>query len=134
MNAFNQAAKLSNAKADLRVGTDAAQGTALWVDGLHAGYLGTPVLEGVSFQLPMGAMTGVVGPNGAGKSTLLKGVLGLLDDAHGQVLVLGGALTERRNRVAYVPQRNAVDWDFPTTVLDVVKMGRYGRLAWWRWP
>jgi manganese/zinc/iron transport system ATP- binding protein len=107
---------------------------SLDVSGLSAGYVGHRVLEGVSFRLPRGSMAGVVGPNGAGKSTLIKAVLGLLDDAHGSVRVLGGTLAEARNQVAYVPQRSAVDWDFPATVLDVVVMGRYGRLPWWRWP
>lgn len=107
---------------------------ALAVDGLRAGYIGHPVLEGVTFRLPRASMTGVVGPNGAGKSTLIKAMLGLLDGATGDVRVLGGTLRERQNRVAYVPQRSAVDWDFPATVRDVVVMGRYGRMPWWKWP
>ncbi len=107
---------------------------ALAVDGLRAGYIGHAVLEGVAFKLPRASMTGVVGPNGAGKSTLIKAMLGLLEGTAGQVSVLGATLRERQNRVAYVPQRSSVDWDFPATVRDVVVMGRYGRMPWWKWP
>lgn len=118
-------------------GSAASSDTGAWalaVDGLRAGYIGHAVLEGVSFRLPRASMTGVVGPNGAGKSTLIKAMLGLLEGASGQVQVLGGTLRERQNRVAYVPQRSSVDWDFPATVRDVVVMGRYGRMPWWKWP
>jgi manganese/zinc/iron transport system ATP- binding protein len=76
----------------------------------------------------------IVGPNGAGKTTLLKAILGLVPTAAGQVRVLGGTYAEQRSQVAYVPQRGSVDWDFPTTVLDVVVMGRYGALGWFRRP
>ncbi|MFN3430936.1 MAG: metal ABC transporter ATP-binding protein [Candidatus Sericytochromatia bacterium] len=136
MNMWNPAARLTAFNGRSSAGP-ATRGTSAWslcVDGLSAGYVGHPVLEGVSFQLPRGSMAGVVGPNGAGKSTLIKAVLGLLDDSRGTVRVLGGTLASARNQVAYVPQRSSVDWDFPATVLDVVVMGRYGRLPWWRWP
>jgi manganese/zinc/iron transport system ATP- binding protein len=104
---------------------------ALRVTGLSAGYPGHPVLRDVAFTLDRGTLTGVLGPNGAGKSTLLKAVLGLLPHRTGEVRVLGGALAGARRRVAYVPQRSAVDWDFPATVRDVVLMGRLGRCPWW---
>ncbi|MEB3221244.1 MAG: metal ABC transporter ATP-binding protein [Candidatus Sericytochromatia bacterium] len=103
----------------------------LGVTGLSAGYPGHPVLRDVAFSLPRGTLTGVLGPNGAGKSTLLKAVLGLLPHASGEVRVLGGGLAARRRGVAYVPQRSAVDWDFPATVKDVVIMGRHGHSPWW---
>jgi manganese/zinc/iron transport system ATP- binding protein len=74
----------------------------------------------------------IVGPNGAGKSTLIKAVLGLLKPAAGEVLVHGRPYREQRRLVAYVPQRGSVDWDFPTSVLDVVQMGTYGMLGWIR--
>ncbi|MFP5501727.1 MAG: metal ABC transporter ATP-binding protein, partial [Candidatus Sericytochromatia bacterium] len=134
MNAFNRALNWPQKGARASVGLADAHGTSIAVEGLTAGYLGVDVLDHVAFRLPTGCMTGVVGPNGAGKSTLLKAILGLLDRATGEVALLGGTLAERRNRVAYVPQRSSVDWDFPATVLDVVAMGRYGRLPWWRWP
>jgi manganese/zinc/iron transport system ATP- binding protein len=129
---FNRSAAPSAQAAQPRAGH--ASPWSLDVSGRSARYVGHRGLEGVGLQLPRGSMAGVVGPNGAGKSTLIKAVLGLLDDAHGSVRVLGGTLAEARNQVAYVPQRSAVDWDFPATVLDVVVMGRYGRLPWWRWP
>ncbi|MEB3330634.1 MAG: metal ABC transporter ATP-binding protein [Candidatus Sericytochromatia bacterium] len=106
-------------------------GEALRVTGLSAGYPGHPVLRDVGFTLARGTLTGVLGPNGAGKSTLLKAVLGLLPHTGGEVRVLGGALATVRRQVAYVPQRSAVDWDFPATVRDVVLMGRLGHCPWW---
>ena len=132
MNAFDRLAGPARPTA-FRTSDDASP-WALVVEGLRAGYVGHAVLEGVAFRLPKGSMTGVVGPNGAGKSTLIKGMLGLLEGTAGQVAVLGGTLRERQNRVAYVPQRSSVDWDFPATVRDVVVMGRYGRMPWWKWP
>jgi manganese/zinc/iron transport system ATP- binding protein len=76
----------------------------------------------------------VVGPNGAGKTTLIKSVLGLIRPAAGQVLIHGRPYAEQRRLVGYVPQRGSVDWDFPTSVLDVVTMGRYGALGWIKRP
>lgn len=76
----------------------------------------------------------VVGPNGAGKTTLIKAILGLVEPAAGQVLIRGLPYSKQRRLVGYVPQRGSVDWDFPTTVLDVVMMGRYGALGWIRRP
>ncbi|MEB3196657.1 MAG: metal ABC transporter ATP-binding protein [Candidatus Sericytochromatia bacterium] len=105
---------------------------ALATTSLSAGYPGHPVLEGVTLRLPLGRLVGVLGPNGAGKSTLLKAILGLLPISRGRVSVLGGTCQQAGHRLAYVPQRNAVDWDFPATVLDVVLMGRYAHTPWWR--
>ncbi|MCW5877148.1 MAG: metal ABC transporter ATP-binding protein [Anaerolineales bacterium] len=76
----------------------------------------------------------IVGPNGAGKTTLLKAALGLLPIAAGQVAIFGKPYKEQRGLVSYVPQRGSVDWDFPTSVLDVVMMGNYGKLGWVRRP
>src|SRR5262245_43574454 len=76
----------------------------------------------------------VVGPNGAGKTTLIKSILGLIRPVSGQVLVDGKPYSPQTQAVAYVPQRGTVDWDFPTTALDVVTMGTYGRLGWFRRP
>jgi manganese/zinc/iron transport system ATP- binding protein len=76
----------------------------------------------------------VLGPNGAGKTTLVKSILGLVKPTAGQVLILGQPYEKQRRKVAYVPQKGSVDWDFPTTVLDVVTMGRYGALGWFRVP
>jgi manganese/zinc/iron transport system ATP- binding protein len=107
---------------------------ALEVSGLTVAYHEQPVLLDVSLAFPAGKLTAVVGPNGAGKSTLIKAALGLVPTISGAVAVFGRPVRESRLRVAYVPQRTSVDWDFPTDALDVVTMGRYGRLGWFRRP
>ncbi|MBY0337153.1 MAG: metal ABC transporter ATP-binding protein [Acetobacteraceae bacterium] len=76
-------------------------------------------------------LTAILGPNGAGKSTLLKAALGLVPAEAGAVRFLGQSLDAARSRVAYLPQRAAVDWDFPASALDVVCMARYRRMRWW---
>jgi manganese/zinc/iron transport system ATP- binding protein len=93
-----------------------------------------PVLWNVDLALPEGRLAAIVGPNGAGKSTLMKAVLGLLPAASGRVEIFGRPYAEQRSRVGYVPQRESVDWDFPVSARDVVLMGRYGRLGWFRRP
>ena len=107
---------------------------AIEVNDLTVAYGEKPVLWDVDLLVPTGVLMAIVGPNGAGKSTLIKAVLGLVDSAAGQVLVHGRPYGEQRREVAYVPQRGTVDWDFPTSVLDVVMMGRYGDLGWFRRP
>ena len=94
------------------------------------GYNGVEALNDVTLQVPHGAQVAVVGPNGAGKSTLFKALVGLLPLRKGSILVHGLPLGHHRDCVAYVPQREEVDWRFPVTVLDVVLMGRYGHLGW----
>ena len=107
---------------------------ALDVEGLTVTYGKEPALWNADVRLGRGALAAVVGPNGAGKSTLLKAALGVVPRVSGRVRVLGEDPARRRRLVAYVPQRTSVDWDFPTTVLDVVMMGTYGRLGWFRRP
>ena len=107
---------------------------AIDVADLTVAYRDEPVLWDIDLRVPEGVLMAVVGPNGAGKTTLIKAVLGLLPVAAGRVEVLGRSLAERRRDVAYVPQRGSVDWDFPTSVLDVVLMGTYGRLGWVKRP
>lgn len=99
---------------------------------LTVSYHKKPVLWNVDVAVPQGKLVGIIGPNGAGKSTLIKAVMGLLPLASGWVKVFDKPIAEARSRVAYVPQRESVDWDFPVTVMDVVLMGRYGRLGWFR--
>ncbi len=101
---------------------------------LTVAYHTQPVLWDVDLAVPSGALCAIVGPNGAGKSTLLRTALGLVPKAAGWVRFFGKSYAEVRDRVAYVPQRTSVDWDFPTDVLDVVMMGLYGRLGWLRRP
>jgi manganese/zinc/iron transport system ATP- binding protein len=93
-----------------------------------------PVLWDVDWTLRDPKLVGVVGPNGAGKSTLLKAVLGLVPLVSGSVSAWGEPVAKQRKRIGYVPQRESVDWDFPVSVLDVVLMGTYGRLGWFRRP
>lgn len=107
---------------------------ALEFHDLTVSYDRKPVLFGVDASIPRQSLCGIIGPNGAGKSTLIKAVMGLLPVQGGWTQVFGGPLDKCRDRVAYVPQRSSVDWDFPVNVMDVVLMGRYGRLGLFRRP
>ena len=104
----------------------------LAIDDLTVAYDRRPVIWDVEFEIPPGALVGIVGPNGAGKSTLLRAVMDLVPRASGRVSVFGKSYRENRQRVGYVPQRESVDWDFPIDALDVVTMGLYGQLGWFR--
>ena len=117
-----------------RSAADAESAPAIEVTDLTVAYGEQPVLWDVDLTVPPGVLMAIVGPNGAGKTTLIKAVLGLVRPAAGQVLVNGRPYDEQRRLIAYVPQRGSVDWDFPTSVLDVVMMGRYGSLGWLRRP
>lgn len=101
----------------------------LEVNQLTVNYDKTPVLWDISLTIPKGVLVGIIGPNGAGKSTFIKAALGLVKPISGRVEFFGQTLKKARQRVAYVPQRESVDWDFPVTVRDLVVMGRYGRLG-----
>jgi manganese/zinc/iron transport system ATP- binding protein len=107
---------------------------AVDVTDLTVAYQDKPVLWDIDLQLPAGVLMAIVGPNGAGKTTFIKSVLGLIKPVAGQMLIYGKPYEEQRRLVGYVPQRGSVDWDFPTSVLDVVMMGRYGHLGWFRRP
>jgi manganese/zinc/iron transport system ATP- binding protein len=107
---------------------------AVQIEDLTVAFGDQPVLWDVDWSVSAGLLVAVVGPNGAGKSTLLKAILGMVRPVAGTVRIGGRPARESRRRVAYVPQRNAVDWDFPTNVLDVVIMGTYGQLGWFRRP
>jgi manganese/zinc/iron transport system ATP- binding protein len=102
---------------------------AIDVEELSVNYHETAVLWDINFSLPTGALIGIIGPNGAGKSTLLKVILGLTPPLSGTVRFFGRPLEEVREKVAYVPQRSSVDWDFPMTVYDLVLMGRTPRIG-----
>lgn len=108
--------------------------TALEVKNLTVSYGTKPVLLDISFKAPKGSMIGIIGPNGSGKSTLLKSILGFIEPDFGEVKVFDAPLSEAKGRVAYVPQRGAVDWDFPITVEQVAMMGRYREISWWKDP
>lgn len=98
------------------------------------GYQDKIVLKEISFQIPHGARVALVGPNGAGKSTLFKAMVGLLPVQNGKILIHGLPLGHHRDCVAYIPQREEIDWSFPVSVRDVVMMGRYGAIGWLKWP
>jgi len=102
----------------------------LEIKNANIGYGEKTILKDLSFQIPHGARVAVVGPNGAGKSTLFKALVGLLPLQSGQILIHGEPLGAHKDCVAYIPQREEVDWKFPVTVNDVVMMGRYGQRSW----
>jgi len=95
------------------------------VKGLSVSYDRKRVLSNIHLSIDSGNIYGVVGPNGAGKSTLFKSILALIEPNAGEIKVLGGDIKSVRKKVAYVPQKDEVDWTFPATVMDVVLQGRY---------
>ena len=101
---------------------------------LSVAYRADPVLRRVNFSVPVGSVMGIIGPNGAGKSTLIKAMLGLVTPLTGASEFFGRPLDQVRQQVGYMPQGASVDWDFPTTVIDLVTMGTYGELGWIRRP
>jgi len=107
---------------------------ALDVSHLTVSYGDSLVLSDCTVAIPQGVMLGIIGPNGAGKTTFIKSVLGLVPQQEGTVFICGQTLENARNRIAYVPQRSSVDWDFPLTVFDMVLMGCYGKLGWFKRP
>jgi len=107
---------------------------ALELHDVTVAYHRRPVLYGVDLAAPEGKLIGIVGPNGAGKSTMLKAALGIVPMGGGWVKFFGKPYDEVKKRVAYVPQRESVDWDFPVDVMDVVMMGRYGHLGVFKRP
>lgn len=114
--------------------TPVIMSSILDVHDVTVAYHQKPVLWNIDLTLREPALVGVVGPNGAGKSTLIKAILGLVPMANGIVKVFDQPIASQRSRIGYVPQRETVDWDFPVTVLDVVLMGTYGKLGWFRRP
>lgn len=95
------------------------------INGLSVSYDRKRVLTNIYMNLEPGKVYGVIGPNGAGKSTLFKAILGLVEPSSGSIEITGGTARDLRRKMAYVPQRDEVDWQFPATVMDVVLMGRY---------
>jgi manganese/zinc/iron transport system ATP- binding protein len=104
----------------------------LSVHDMTVAYHRRPVLWDVDLDVPAGKLIAIVGPNGAGKSTLIKAVLDLVPRASGSVHIFGKPYAEQRGLVGYVPQRESVDWDFPISALELVTMGRYGKLGWFK--
>ncbi|WP_091495613.1 metal ABC transporter ATP-binding protein [Amphibacillus marinus] len=104
------------------------------VKDLYVSYQGTEAIQNVSFQVNTGQLVGIIGPNGAGKSTLLKALLGLVPIDRGEITINNKPLKQIRRNIAYVPQRNIIDWDFPITVLDTVVMGNFPNLTLFKRP
>jgi iron/zinc/copper transport system ATP-binding protein len=102
---------------------------AVSVQNLHVSYHGNEAVRNVSFSLEAGNIVGIIGPNGAGKSTLLKALLNLIPLDKGQITIHGKPIRSCRNKIAYVPQRSNIDWDFPITVIDTVLIGTYPSLG-----
>ena len=107
---------------------------AVLVQDLTVAYKEKPVLWDIDLKIPKGVLLAIVGPNGAGKTTLLRSVMGLIKPAAGSVHIFGQSIKQQKHNIGYMPQRGNVDWDFPTNALDVVMMGRYGRLGWFKRP
>lgn len=104
------------------------------VKNLTMSYQETPVLFDVNVNIIKNSITAIVGPNGAGKSTFIKGILNLMKPISGSVLIMDQPIKNVLKNIAYVPQTTSVNWDFPTTVFDVVLMGRYVHLGWFKRP
>ena len=101
------------------------QNSAISISDLHVSYYGNEAMKGISLSVDTGNLVGIIGPNGAGKSTFLKAMLNLIPTDKGEVKVFGNAIKDVRKKIAYVPQRSNIDWDFPITVLDAVLIGTY---------
>jgi manganese/zinc/iron transport system ATP- binding protein len=105
---------------------------AITVNNLNVRYNYAPVLSDISLSIPEQNMAAIIGPNGAGKSSLLKSLVGLIKPDSGEFSFFGANIEKQRMNIAYVAQRQEVDWDFPITVREVVEMGRFGHLSWWQ--
>jgi ABC-type Mn2+/Zn2+ transport system ATPase subunit len=102
------------------------------ISNLSIAYSNQLALENVSIRIPKGQIVGVIGPNGSGKTSLLKGMLELIPIQSGEILFFGKSLNSSRSKIAYVPQRESVDWNFPISVREIVEMGRFNPKKWWR--
>jgi manganese/zinc/iron transport system ATP- binding protein len=114
------------------LGPEHSPASPLSVHDVTVAYRRKPVLWDIDYDAPAKSLIGIVGPNGAGKSTLIKAALGLVPLASGHIQIFGQRAASQRHRIGYVPQRETVDWDFPASALDVVAMGRYGKIGWFR--
>lgn len=107
---------------------------AMSVQDLHVSYHGNEAVRNVTFSTAPGHIVGVIGPNGAGKSTLLKSLLDLIPKDKGDIKLFGQPIQEVRQKIAYIPQRSHIDWDFPITVIDTVLIGTYPKLGLFKRP
>lgn len=104
----------------------------LAIHDLTVAYHRKPVLWDIDLDIPEGKLVGIVGPNGAGKSTLIKACMDLIPRASGEIAIYGKPYKKQRSQVGYVPQRESVDWDFPVSAQDVVAMGMYQKVGWFK--
>ena len=110
------------------------QDPAISITDLHVSYYGNEAIKGISLTVDTGNLVGIIGPNGAGKSTFLKAMLNLIPTDKGEIRMFGNEVKEVRKKIAYVPQRSNIDWDFPITVLDTVLIGTYPNLKLFQRP
>nr|QUE29149.1 MntA [Erythrotrichia welwitschii] len=102
------------------------------VSGLTVNYKSKSILQDISFSCCSGQLIGIIGPNGAGKSTLVKAILGITPIIRGKIIYNNESLDQQRKKVAYIPQKSQIDWDYPVTVWDVVMMGQINNKSWFR--
>jgi manganese/zinc/iron transport system ATP- binding protein len=114
----------------MKPGSEHSVSAPVSIHDLTVAYHRKPVLWDIDLDIPKGSLCAIVGPNGAGKSTLIKAAMDLVPKASGRVLIYGKPFRQQRRMVAYVPQRESVDWDFPVDAIGVVLMGCYGRIGW----
>lgn len=129
------AASVSTPPSGTPARTDAAEhpvSAPLSIHDMTVAYHRRPVIWDIDYNAPAGKLIAIVGPNGAGKSTLIKAALDLVPKVSGEVRIFGRPYDQQRSRVAYVPQRTSVDWDFPVSAQDVVAMGLYRKIGWFR--
>jgi len=105
---------------------------SIQINGISVAYGHKRVLSNIYLKIEPGYIHGLIGPNGAGKSTLFKCILGQVKPSAGEVILLGEPAKNNLEKIAYVPQKDDIDWQFPTTVLDVVMMGRYPYKKWYQ--
>lgn len=111
-----------------------AESCAIDVRNLHVAYDNTTILKDINVTIPTGVLLAIAGPNGGGKTTFIKSILGLITPRSGTISIFNSTLAYHRKRIAYIPQRSTIDWDFPVSVLDVVLMGRYCHIGWIKRP
>jgi manganese/zinc/iron transport system ATP- binding protein len=119
---------------ELGVDTESYKQYAISLENVTVSYDTKPAIIGITLDIPPGQVVGIVGPNGAGKTTLLKAIMKLLPLDRGRILIFGNPVEKSRRLMAYVPQKELVDWDYPIVVSDVVMMGRYPHIGWIRRP
>jgi len=107
---------------------------ALIVKNISISYQENLVVQDLNFVVPAGSLMAIVGPNGSGKTSLIKTIMGLLTPIQGEILIFDKLHTTQRKKIAYIPQRSSVDWNFPATSLDIVLMGSYGKLSFGQRP